>query len=1565
MAAIDNLEIQIQSDSSSAVSSINELASSLAKIKNAVKGGIGLKSVSNQISELDSSLQGIDSGSVSKIDRLAESLSKLSSVKISSSIGTQLKSIGSNLSSLTTEGLYNLNELGTALNPLAGLGKAGGLKSIITQLGKLPELATALNAVNFAQFTSDIQALSNALAPLANRLDITANAFTRLPANIRRTVSATRTIPSANKEAELSYVNLWAKVHLTINVLRRAAGFLASWITKSNQYIEDLNLFNVSMGKYAREAKKYADIVSDAVGIDPGEFMRNQGIFNTIIKGFGVAEDRAYLMSKNLTQLGYDISSFYNIPFENSMEKLQSGISGELEPLRRLGYDLSVARLQQEAYTLGIDRKVSAMTQAEKSELRYYAIMTQVTTAQGDMARTLNAPANQLRVFNAQLTLAARSLGNLFLPVLKLILPYAIAAAKVIRYLAETIAGFFGIKLTDFSASFDSASESMGGLVDNTDKVSDGLGKATKAAKKLKNATLGIDELNIISPDDKDAGGGNAGAGSGAGAEGGLGIKLPEYNFLDDVKKQTDEITEGMKRHLKDVLAVVVAIGAGFAAWKIAKGITTAIKSLKELGNFKLSFAMTGVAMFLSDLDEFIKYFKDFEKNGPTFKNVAGMISQFAGMIGDAFVVLGNIKLGGVLKIVQGIGEIITAAKDIADNGINWDNIRIALRGISNIVIGAGLISGNMALLGGGLAFQGLIGVITEIKNIIQAIKTGDWEVVSWTSLAIGAVESIIGFILIFKEFKTVGDSAKALDDASNSMKGLTTATNTVGETAGGVNTAAKTLTQKLETLVVNMGLIVVVIGEVALAALIIVGSIALLGMELNAVANAWEPIVSENGTGATVLKALGAGTALLVAVGVITYALGKATIKGGGSIAASVAVGTAVLIEIGIAAVAFIKEVEIIGKRLQKIEPAWKPVLDNGKDTATAIGAGTALLVAVGVVTYALGKATIASGGSIALSIAVGTAVLVEIGIATVAFIKEIEIIGKSLQKIGKAWKPVIDNGKDIAIAIGAGTALLVAVGTATAALGAATVASGGTIPLAIGAGTAVLVALGEATVLFVDSLTNVANSLTNDLAPALEDLNSKLPSLNDNTTSFVDYMIKFAGEVVRYTAADAVAGLSATIDKIIGWFTDDPIETLADDVEKIHEQTKGLNQKLNVAVPELKTAKELLSSYRRFLIRIESLTKTNVKLSDGLFVNMKEVGEKIVTGFVEGIQSKSQDFVNTANTMVEGFKSALESNATNSKSAVTNWATNIQIWFTNDAMGGMNSKKWQENAKNIINGFKDGISSNNIDSKESVLNWAGDIIKWFSDKAFGNVNKDTWEQKGKDIINSFKNSIRLNKSDSESTVKGWGTSVINWFNRPDKKTLKSEFTSIGKNVISGFTDGIGDYVLRSQAEESIRNFAKSIIDTAKSELQVHSPSRTFKDIGQFVVEGFNIGLTSKMSKTYSIMDEWIERVGSYEPELSFETQGFNSLRNGSYTNRVLAEHIYEQSSSYNHSSDSMGRTMREFYREYVEPTLKEIANDTKRQADKSEKTVVQIGNRTVTDAVIEQQEANGYSFT
>ena len=187
-----------------------------------------------------------------------------------------------------------------------------------------------------------------------------------------------------------------------VYALRRIGRVLAGWIKESNDYVENLNLFTASMGQYAAESQKYAENVGEIMGIDPSAWMRAQGIFNTLIVGFGVGAEKAALMSKNLTQLSYDLSSFYNISVEDSMQKVQAGISGELEPLRRLGYDLSQTKLQAIALEHGITKSFNAMTQAEKSQLRYYAALTQVTVAQGDMARTLEAPANQLRILKAQ-----------------------------------------------------------------------------------------------------------------------------------------------------------------------------------------------------------------------------------------------------------------------------------------------------------------------------------------------------------------------------------------------------------------------------------------------------------------------------------------------------------------------------------------------------------------------------------------------------------------------------------------------------------------------------------------------------------------------------------------------------------------------------------------------------------------------------------------------------------------------------------------------------------------------------------------------------------------------------------------------------------------------------------------------------------------------------------------------------------------------------------------------------------------------------------------------------------
>lgn len=600
---IESLELEVQSSSTSAIGGIDALSASLSKLKNAVKGGVGLTSVANQIRNVNTALQGIDSSSAGKLDTLSNSLSKLSglgNIKISSSIGNQLQSIGTAATSLNGVDFSGIRRLGLSLQPLATLGKSN-LAPFVTQLGKLPQLAQTLNAMNIPQFASQLNQLSSALAPLASQLNTVSSAFSRLPTNIRRTVTATNAMATANNTASASYINLWAKLRMARAAVMSMARVIASWITESNSYIENLNLFTASMGEYTEQAKAYANQVADIMGIDPGEWMRNQGVFMTITEGFGVASDRAYIMSKNLTQLGYDLSSFFNIPFEESMQKLTSGISGELEPLRRLGYDLSVARLQQEAYNLGIDKSVSSMTQAEKAQLRYYAIMTQVTTAQGDMARTLTAPANQLRILKSHVVQVARALGNVFIPIINVVLPYLIAFAKVLRMVINLIGNFVGFTLPEIDYSGISAgSDAVGDLADSE-------GDATKAAKKLKNALLGIDELNVISPNDDSSGG----SGSGIATGGDLGFELPEYDFLDNAINQkvealvkkfkewaglTDDIdtwAEFFHTNLGQILILVGEIAAGLLAWNFAKAFLNGLAWLKNLMKLGLSTPLT------------------------------------------------------------------------------------------------------------------------------------------------------------------------------------------------------------------------------------------------------------------------------------------------------------------------------------------------------------------------------------------------------------------------------------------------------------------------------------------------------------------------------------------------------------------------------------------------------------------------------------------------------------------------------------------------------------------------------------------------------------------------------------------------------------------------------------------------------------------------------------------------------------------------------------------------------------------------------------------------------------
>lgn len=726
---IQGLEFQIVNDSTQAVAGLQNLINTLNRLKTATNGGAtGLSKTAQGIRELSNSLKGLNSGDASqKITRLTNALTALSqvgNVKISSSIANQLTAINTALAGLKWTDGDKLTSLANGLRPLSELGKAN-MTTFINQLSKLPKVIEDLETADIDKFTQQMTALAAAMKPFADEMQKVSNGFSAFPSKIQKLITSTEKYNASARKATtttgkftsgLKALNV-AAVAITF---RKIGHFIAQAVTESNKYQEDLNLFTVALGQYADEAKEYAEYVSDIMGIDPAQWLRNQGIFNTLLTGFGDTAERAQLMSQNLTQLGYDLSSYTNIPIEEAMLKLQSGISGELEPLRRLGYDLSQAKLQQTALNLGIKESVANMTQAEKAELRYYAIMTQVTTAQGDMARTLEAPANQLRILQAQLTQAARAIGNIFIPALNAILPYAIAVVQVIREIANALANLAGFKLTEVDYSgVNSAAVGAGSLADNLDD-------AAGAAKKLKQYTAGFDELNVFAPNT------GSGSGAGAGGAGGFDFDLPTYDFLGDaVQTRIGEI----KKMIEDTLAEITTIVSGFM---LAVGAILVVTGVNiPLGVGLMAAGAVGLAATVG-----LNWTAMSSELASTLALITGVVGGFLLALGAIMAFSGaNLPLGIALMALGG-ASLVTAAV------INWHNsdrhLTDALTTLTGVLAGASLAVGAM------LAFTGVATGLGIALMAVGAVTLVSAAALNWNSIpdALASPLSRVGLLV-------------------------------------------------------------------------------------------------------------------------------------------------------------------------------------------------------------------------------------------------------------------------------------------------------------------------------------------------------------------------------------------------------------------------------------------------------------------------------------------------------------------------------------------------------------------------------------------------------------------------------------------------------------------------------------------------------------------------------------------------------------------------------------------------------------------------------------------------
>lgn len=610
---------------------------------------------------------------------------------------------------------------------LGALSKIGNLKISKTSLTNLLSLRDVVNSyadVDASKFATQMSLVADSLNKISHASTTTVKSVNQLAGktkfatdNISKTNNAVKGTPSLMGLASKAVDSLSGSLKKLVlayggvyGLARVFSDYMTRAVHEANSYIENVNLFNVAMGEYAKQDFDRAKEVMD-LGIDPSEWMRSVGVFQSLITGFGVGAEKANTMSEQLTQLGYDLSSFYNISQSDALQKIQSGISGELEPLRRLGFDLSQTRLQQIAYDNGIKQSINTMTQAEKAQLRYYAIMTQVTQTHGDMARTLTQPANMLRVLKAQMVQLARAIGTIVIPLLQKVLPYVITITRGLTRIAEAIAELFHYEppKIDTKKYAEDVASGADDVATSSGSAGKSVKKLTKRLKEYKRQLLGFDKINNLTTTEKTKTSGGSPRGSGvSGAGGGFDLPMPkEYDILKGLDKTLDELNPKLKTFF-DLLAahpkaVLTAVGSLFGAFVVTK-IGVWLDKLVGAKATVLKFA--GWVAIAAGTVTFLRGALSAFEHGVTWDNLIKMVVGLGLAVGGLALVFGSTAAFAGAAI-GGFVIFATGFTDAYRKGFNKKNLTAIGVGLAALGVGLGLLFGpivGIAAVGVGLA---------------------------------------------------------------------------------------------------------------------------------------------------------------------------------------------------------------------------------------------------------------------------------------------------------------------------------------------------------------------------------------------------------------------------------------------------------------------------------------------------------------------------------------------------------------------------------------------------------------------------------------------------------------------------------------------------------------------------------------------------------------------------------------------------------------------------------------------------------------------------------------------
>lgn len=730
---IDSLQLEIQSNSTNAADGIDSLAKALKKLdKNS--------NISNAVTNLNNLRKALHAfvnmpSNASKIDSLAKSLkslSKIGKIDIGDSLASVKRSMES-LGAINVDGVApQIERIAGALAPLSSV-SGSGFNNMMNGLKKLGDVADSLDDDTITRFVDKVKKLDSELGPLSTKM----TAFTSaLKASNDSTLSASGGLSIFGNKVNTTTLNLQSMISVAkdfVASLQPVINLLKNTISQAIEWEGIAARFGRGFGDQADEVYSWVKRLNQEMGLNVQQFMQYSSVFSTMLQGFGVGTEDAGKMALGYTELIYDIWAGYNDVYKNfsdAAEAVKSAIAGEVEPIRRAGFTIVEATLEQTAANHGLEISLENATEAQKSYLRYQTLVDQAYSQNlvGTYAAEMNTAEGMMRTFTQQLKSLSQAFGSVFLPALTKVMPWIQAFITLLNEAVMAVARFFGVTIQP--VSFGKARSGIDGVAKSAGAAGGALGSAAKAAEDLKNATLGIDELNVITPP-TDTGGGGGGGGGAADFDWDV-DSLWDESIFAKIQFEVEEIKGKLKEALSGITALVSGFSLAIGAILVTSGANIPLGiGLMAIGAVGLVAATAANWNTMS------------EKLAETLTTITSVLGGFLLAIG-AFLAFSGVNIGlGAALMVAGATSLATAVT------INWKFLEGDMKNTLSIL--TGIVSGGLLAMGALFAFTGVAIPLGIALMAAGAVGLATAAALNWDSLsepmrkAIGTLEAIVG----------------------------------------------------------------------------------------------------------------------------------------------------------------------------------------------------------------------------------------------------------------------------------------------------------------------------------------------------------------------------------------------------------------------------------------------------------------------------------------------------------------------------------------------------------------------------------------------------------------------------------------------------------------------------------------------------------------------------------------------------------------------------------------------------------------------------------------------------